>query len=278
MQTSSLNQRRHQKKRLGIVSIFHRFLGEKMVQTSSALAFTTLLAVVPLVTVVLSVAHVVPYFDQLMARLDMLVKDGLLPSGVAGSVVGSVGRFSHKAQQLTVAGLAFLGLTAVLLMNTVEHAFNNLWGAKPRRWLARLVLYIFAMAVWPFILGALAAAMSFAVSASLGFFDQPPWFRRGLLKAASMVLLVLFFWFLYYVVPNARVSRRAAFVGAVFSTLAFSAMQKVFELYLASSAMLKSIYGAFAVFPAFLVWLQISWAVVLFGGLIVATLDRPARH
>ena len=277
MKTYSHNRHVRQKQ-LGVVRIIHRFFSEKMIQTSSALAFTTLLALVPLVTVVLAVAGVVPYLDQLMMRLDVLVKDGLLPSGAAVSIAGSVGRFSHKAQQLTIAGLAFLGLTAVLLINTVERAFNNLWGAKPRPWLARLGLYVFAMAVWPFILGALAGAMSFAVSASLGLFDQPQWFRRGLLKAVSMALLVFFFSFLYYVVPNAKVSRRAAFVGAVFSTLAFSAMQKIFELYLTSSALLKSIYGAFAVFPAFLVWLQISWAVVLFGGLIVATLDRPARR
>lgn len=261
-----------------MVSIFRRFFDEKMMQASSALAFTTLLALVPLVTVVLSVAGTVPYLERLTVRLDVLVKDGLLPSGAAGLIAGSVGRFSHKAQQLTAAGLAFLGLTAIFLMTTVERVFNHLWGVESRPWFARLGLYVFAMAVWPFILGALAGAMSFAISASLGMFDPPQWFRQGSLKAVSMALLVSFFLFLYYVVPNTSVSRRAAFVGAVFSTLAFSAMQKVFELYLASSATLKSVYGAFAVFPAFLVWLQISWAVVLFGGLIVATLDRPMKR
>ena len=76
--------------------------------------------------------------------------------------------------------------------------------------------------------------------------------------------------------PNARVQRRAAIVAGIFAALVFSAMQKVFELYLVSSAMLKSIYGAFAIFPVFLVWLHLSWAVVLFGGLIAASFNRPA--
>ena len=67
-------------------------------------------------------------------------------------------------------------------------------------------------------------------------------------------------------------------VGGVFAALAFSLMQKVFEMFLVSSATLKSIYGAFAAFPVFLVWLHLSWAVVLFGGLIVATMSRPARR
>ncbi len=258
--------------------VFRRFRSENMMQTSSALAFTTLMALVPLVTVVLSVADAVPYLDILIARLDLLVREALLPAGAAGAIAGSIGRFSHKAQQLTLAGVGVLSITAFLLMNTIERAFNHLWRVKPRPVLARLRLYAFAMAVWPFVLGAVAAAMSFAVSASLGLFDESVWLRRLLLKAVSLILLGLFFSFLYYSVPNAMVSRRAAVFGGVFAALAFSAMQKIFELYLVSSAMLKSIYGAFAAFPVFLVWLHLSWAIVLFGGLIVAKLSRQVAR
>jgi len=258
--------------------VFRRFRSENMMQTSSALAFTTLMALVPLVTVVLSVADAVPYLDILIARLDLLVREALLPAGAAGAIAGSIGRFSHKAQQLTLAGVGVLSITAFLLMNTIERAFNHLWRVKPRPVLARLRLYAFAMAVWPFVLGAVAAAMSFAVSASLGLFDESVWLRRLLLKAVSLILLGLFFSFLYYSVPNAMVSRRAAVLGGVFAALAFSAMQKIFELYLVSSAMLKSIYGAFAAFPVFLVWLHLSWAIVLFGGLIVAKLSRQVAR
>lgn len=274
MQTQS----RHRQTRSKELGIFRRFLSENMMQTSSALAFTTLMALVPLVTLVLSVAGVIPYLDILISRLDLLVRDSLLPTGAAGMIASNIGRFSHKAQQLTVAGIAILSVTAFLLMNTIERAFNHLWHVKPRALLARLRLYVFVMAVWPFILGAVAAAISLAVSTSLGLFEEPVWFRRLLLKLVSMLLLWLFFSFLYYAVPNSQVSRRAALLGGLFATLAFSAMQKIFELYLASSAMLKSIYGAFAAFPVFLIWLHLSWAVVLFGGLIVAKLSRPTKH
>lgn len=277
MQTHSGN-RQARSKQFGSGGIFRRFLSENMMQTSAALAFTTLMALVPLVTVVLSVASVVPYLDVLTTRLDLLVRDSLLPSGAAGTIAGNITRFSHKAQKLTVAGIAILGVTAFLLMNTIERAFNHLWQVKPRPLLARLRLYVFAMIVWPFVLGAVAAAISFAVSTSLGLFDEPAWFRRGLLKVVSVVLLALIFSFLYYAVPNAAVSRRAAIVGGVFATLAFTAMQKIFELYLVSSAILKNIYGAFAAFPVFLVWLHLSWAVVLFGGLIAARVNSPAKR
>ncbi len=254
----------------GVVAVFHRFRSENMMQTSAALAFTTLMALVPLVTLVLSVADAIPFFDLLAARLDLMFRETLLPPGAASTIAGSIGRFSQQARQLTVPGIAVLSITAFMLMHTIERAFNHLWQVHPRPWLARLRLYLFAMIVWPFILGAVAGVVSFAVSASLGLFGEPLWIRRLALKAAAMLLLGLFFSFLYYAVPNAPVSRRAALLGGFFATLAFSAMQRVFESFLVGSAMLKSVYGAFAAFPLFLVWLNLSWAVVLFGGLIVA--------
>ena len=274
MQKRSRNRRRSS----GIsawLDIPRRFIGENMMQTSSALAFTTLMALVPLVTLVLSVADAVPYLNLLVNRLDILIREALLPIGAASAIVGSVGRFSHNAQQLTWAGIAMLAVTAFMLMHTIERTFNHLWLVKPRPWLARLRLYAFVMAVWPFLLGAVAGIVSFAVSTSLGFFDEPAWMRRLALKAVAMLLLGMFFAFLYYAVPNAPVSRRAAACGGLFASVAFALMQKFFEMYLVTSAMLKSIYGAFAAFPVFLVWLHLSWAVVLLGGLISAALtDR----
>ena len=261
-----------------LVYIVRRFRSENMMQTSSALAFTTLMALVPLVAVVLSLAGTVSFLEMLIARLDLLVQDALLPGGAAGTIAGSIGRFSHKAQGLTVAGIAVLSVTAMMLLHTIERTFNHLWQVKPRPLLVRLKLYAFVMAIWPFVLGAIAGAMSFAITVSLGFVDEPEWIRKFLLKALSVLLLWMFFTYLYYAVPNAPVPKKAALTGGLFATLAFSGMQRIFELYLVKSALLKSIYGAFAAFPVFLIWLHLSWVVVLIGGLIAATLSRPVRH
>lgn len=249
-----------------------------MAQTSAALAFTTLLAIVPLVALIAASANFIPFLDTFIHRLDALLIDSLLPQGAGGTIAGYLGKFARKATTLTVPGIAMLVATAYLLMHTIERAFNHLWRVEPRPLLARLKLYAFVMAAWPFMLGAVAAAMSYAVTASLGLIDESTWLRRLLLKAASLLFLGLFFAFLYYAVPNVKVARRAAAAGGIFATLAFSGMQKGFELYLGSFGTLKSIYGAFAAVPIFLVWLHLSWAVVLIGGLIAATGFRPARR
>lgn len=247
-------------------------------QTSAALAFTTLLAIVPLVSVIVAVTASLPFLDMFVGRLDSLLRDNLLPAGASGAIAGGIARFSRKAQELTALGIAALGVTAFFMVMTIEHAFNHVWQVKPRPLLVRLRLYLTAMIVWPFLMGAVVVAVSFAVSTSLGLFDEPVWVRQGVLKGLSMVLMALFFSFLYYFVPNADVLRKAAFVGGVFAALAFSAMQKLFEIYLASSLVLSSVYGAFSAIPVFLVWLDLSWAVVLFGGLIVAALSGPVKR
>src|SRR5574343_937841 len=139
-------QRNAGRSRSGILVMLKRFFGENMTQTSAALAFETLISLVPLVAVVLSVAGAVPYFDLLITRLDVVVKDALLPSGAAGTIAGNIGRFSHKAQDLTLAGIGLLAVTAFMLLQTIERAFNHLWRVSPRPILSRLRLYVFVMA------------------------------------------------------------------------------------------------------------------------------------
>lgn len=268
--------RRNRRQAARATGILRRFLAENMLQTSAALAFTTLLALVPLIAVVVAVADLIPYFDLLLGRLTGVLRETLLPSGAAGTIAGGIERFSGRAQRLTVAGLALLAVTAFLLMQTIERAFNHLWQVEPRPLVARLGLYAFAMLVWPFLLGAVALASSLALSASLGLLDDLPWARSLLPQAVSSLLLGLFFAFLYYAVPNARVSRRAALLGGAFATVAIAGMQRLFEFYLTASGVFRSVYGAFSAIPIFLVWLHLSWAIVLFGGLLAARLNRPA--
>lgn len=242
-----------------------------MAQTAAALAFTTLLALVPLVTVVVAVSSLIPFLDTLLQRLDALLIETLLPKGAGGAIAGYLGKFSQKAQQLTLTGLAFLALTALMLMHTIERAFNHLWQVQPRPFLQRLKRYALVMAVWPIALGAITAFISYALTLSLGFVDESTAVRRTLFKWTYITLMGVFFAYLYYSVPNAKVSRLGAGLGGLFATLEIALMQKGFEVYLASFGTFKSIYGGFAVAPIFLVWLHFSWAVVLIGALIAAT-------
>jgi membrane protein len=255
-------------------TFFSRFKEENMAMVSAALAFTTLLALVPLVTVAVSFVSAFPYFDVIVGRLDSFFVDVLLPSKSGKTIVTYVMTFVQKSRRLTGMGLFLLGATSFFLLSTIERTFNHLWNAKqPRPLLRRLRLYTTVIILGPLILGAMAGAMSFAVTTAMGFMDEPTSLHRELFKYAPLLLLWGFFSFLYHSVPNAHVAKHHAILGAFIATVLFALMQKGFELYLTKFAAYSVMYGSFSAMPIFLLWLYLSWVVIMAGALFVATLS-----
>ena len=104
--------------------------------------------------------------------------------------------------------------------------------------------------------------------------DEPPWVRRLLFNAMGLAIPALFIGGLYYAVPHTRVEPRNAAWAGLFAALVFLFMQKAFEFYLSNFPSYTVIYGAFATVPIFLLWLYLSWAVILLGALVAATLPQ----
>lgn len=259
------------------VRLYRRFREEKFTQLAASLSFTTLLSIVPLVAVLLAIASVLPFFGTLLGQIDNFLIANLLPGKTGGVVAKYTYQFSQKASRLTVAGLVMLAVTAVLLMSSIEKAFNHLWQvAKPRAIWQRLGLYGVVMIVGPVVAGALLAVSSFVISKSLGVFGESLWVRQTLLKALAAVMLCGFFTFLYYAVPNAVVRPRNALIGGLLATGGVAGLQYLFEAYLLNMPTYTLIYGAFATLPIFLLWTYLCWVVVLVGALVVANFEAPS--
>jgi membrane protein len=258
-----------------VVRIAQRFVEENFDQISASLAFTTLLSLVPLVALMLGLVAAVPFFSGFIEQLDQYLVGHLLPSGNAGMITQYILQFSHKAAKVTLVGTAVLVITVTFLLLTIERAFNHVWsvaGARP--WLLRFRLYAVVLALWPLVVGGVVAAISYAVTTSLGFVDEPPWLRRFLVNVMGLIITALFIGGLYYAVPFTRVAKRDAAWAGLVAALGFVVMQKAFELYLANFPSYTVVYGAFATVPIFLLWLYLSWAVILLGALVAATLPE----
>ena len=255
------------------LAVAARFREEHFAQAAASLAYTTLLSLVPLTAMVLAIVAVFPIFSGVVEQVDNFLVANLMP-GKTGTVVAKyVTNFSLKAGRLTSVGFALLAFTAFLLLANLEQTFNRVWRVStPRPFAARLQLYVTVLLLGPLVLGSVFGAISFAVTESLGLINEPPWLRQVLFKLTSLFVLGEFLTFLYRAVPNAYVERRNALVGGVAAALAFSLMQRGFEVYLANFPSYTLIYGAFAAVPIFLLWLYLSWVVILIGALIVATL------
>ncbi|MDX9706448.1 MAG: YihY family inner membrane protein [Azospira sp.] len=261
-----------------VLRVIRRFGEEDFGQVSASLAFTTLLSVVPLAALVLALVSAFPAFASFVEHVDRLLVAHLLPAGSAGLIADRIVQFSRRAADVSGWGVAVLAVAAFLLMNTIEHAVNRAWRVREsRRIWRRIVLYTAVTAVWPLFFGALLAAVSSALTTSLGLFGEVHWMRAPLFKGASLAALVLFFAFLYRTLPNAVVRWRHAFAAGAVAAVGFLALQRGFALYLAYFPTYRAIYGAFATVPIFLLWVYLSWATILVGALVAATLPGFER-
>jgi membrane protein len=254
-----------------------RFRAERCVQTAASLAFTTLLALVPLLAIALVLISKFELFAGLGEALRGFLLANLLPDK-AGKIIATYAlQFSHKAGQLTAIGTAMIVVTATMLMLSVDHAFGRIWRVKqPRPLLRRVAIYLGVLVLGPIVLGASIATATYLFTASLGLVDEPRWVTNFFLKMLPVALLAALFALLYFVVPNRRVEPWHAVAGGVVAAAGFSLIQRMFGIYIAQFPTYTLIYGAFATVPIFLVWLYLSWLVVLVGALTAAVLgDLP---
>src|SRR6185436_132520 len=255
------------------LAVFWRFYEERGLQTAGSLTYTTLLSIVPLITVALAVATAFPVFDDAIGALQLFLLENVLPDAAGiDTITDQISAFSTNAGRLTAIGLAFFFVTAVMLMTTIDTALNHLFRVQRRRpVLQQVLMYWAVITLGPILIGGSLSMTSFAVGASFG------WLKLG--YVADAVLAVLPFVFtclalmlLYAVVPYRHVRARDAIIGGVLAGVAFEFAKRGFALYIGRFPTYSLIYGAFATIPIFLVWLYMSWVVVLAGATLTAIL------
>ncbi len=242
----------------------------QLAATASSLAFLTLLAIVPVMTVVLLVLASVPAFAGAREQLqDFLAANLLLPQ-VADAVMSHVNEFAAAAGRLSLLGTMVFVVTAFSTMLTIDHTLNGIWrSARPRPLVTRLGLYWITLTLGPLLLAALIA-INVRIDSAIGDvgwqldLDAPTW----LPWVFTTLLLAL----VYRVVPNRPVRLVHALAGAGSAALLLELLKGGLQLYVTAFPTYEVVYGAFSVLPVFLLWLFALWLVVLFGALVAANL------
>jgi membrane protein len=248
-----------------------RFREDRLGLTASSLTFTTLIGLVPLMTVMLSLFSAFPIFNRFEAALQQYFLQSLVPDNIARPVLKALTQFAGQAHKLGAVGLAVLLVTALALVFTIDRTLNNIWRVpRPRPWAQRLLVYWAAITLGPLLLGASLAMTSYAISASRGVVDSLPGGVGLLLGLLEVGLLAAGFAGLFRFVPNAPVRWAHAWAGGVFVSLAFQVAQKALAWYLNAVPTYSVVYGAFATGPIFLLWIYLGWVIVLLGAVIAA--------
>src|SRR6266516_2318701 len=254
-----------------LAHVFKRFNQDRCLQIASSLTFTTLLALVPLVTLTLALMSAFPIFSGLGEHIHAFLLANMLPEKAGKVVSGYIEQFSGRAGSLTALGTAVLAVAAFMMMFTIEGAFNSIWRvSRPRPVAQRILIYWATLTLGPVLIGASLSMTSYIVGASLGLSRQIPFAGSAILGFVPFVLTCAAFTLLYYIVPNRPVEPRHALVGGLVAALAFEIMKRSFALYIAQFPTYTLVYGAFAVIPVFLLWIYLSWVVIVIGALITA--------
>lgn len=253
---------------------WERFVEDRCLQTAGALAYTSVFALVPLTAAVLGILAAFPGFADWRDQITQWVFENFVPA--AGSTVqGYITQFADNASKATAVGVLVLLFSAVSLMMSIEDAFNRIWRVQvARRASARFVIYWTALTLGPLLLVAVLAISSYAFA--LPFIDAAE--AQFSIKAKVLAVLpFLIVWAAmvaaYAVIPNRSVRMRDALIGSLVAALMFEAAKRGFALYATKYASYQQVYGALAMVPIFILWIYLSWAIVLFGASLTASLS-----
>lgn len=253
----------------------NRFREDRLGLTAGSLTFTTLISLVPLLTVGLAAFTAFPQFAAFQQAIERFLFQNLVPDGIARPVLSALTRFAGQASQLGAWSLAMLVVTSLALLMTIDRSLNDLWRVRRRRSLAQRVLMYWALlTLGPLVLGASLTLTSWVLSASRGWVGELPGGLGMIFETIQFLLVAGGLAAFFHGVPHAPVQWSHAWVGGVVFAVSAEVAKSLLGWYLTSVSPLRSIYGAFSVVPILLLWVYLMWVLVLLCAVLVAEIPR----
>lgn len=251
-----------------------RFINDRGPTQAASLSYASLLAMVPLLAVGLSFLAGFPAFESWRVSLQQFAFQSFLPD-TGMEISKQIAIFVENAGRLTATGLFALVVTSVLLLADIQGSLNEIWRVTtPRSWRARLMVYWTLLTLGPLLIGASLSVSSYAF-ARMEWFDQTNFATSVVIaRVVSTALATLGFTLMYVVVPHRSVRISHALVGGAVAGIAFELLKWGFGLYMRNFPSYQLVYGAVAAVPIFLVWMYLSWVVILFGAEVAAALPE----
>ncbi len=251
--------------------LVRQFVDNDCPSRAGALTYTTLFAVVPMMTVAYAMLSILPAYDGVAERIESFIFQNAVPESSA-VIQEYLGQFSRRARGLSIIGFAFLFFTTFMLLVTIEGTFNAIWQvAERRRGMQRFLVYWGVMSLGPtMIMGGILISVyvtSLPLLTDLDLFGLD----GVVLGYLPLILTCLGFTVLFFAMPNTQIHLSHAFVGGFLTMLMLEVAKDGFNLVMAHSSV-TSIYGAFAAVPFFLFWMYMVWVLILSGAIFVRTL------
>lgn len=246
---------------------------ERLPQVAGSLTFTTVLAIVPLLTIALALFTTFPLFNAFRKALEAYFIQNLMPKTIANTIIGNLNLFASKASRLSAIGAVFLIGTAVAMIEIVDRTFNQIWRVKIKRaFMQRIVVYWAIVTLGPLLIGISITITSYLFTATNSVVSSMPLIGNLFYTLVSILLTTGAFTLLYMVVPNKQVDWKDALTGGVMASIAFEVTKRLFAIFIAQFPTYTMVYGALAAIPIFLIWIYLCWLIALSGAVVAAAL------
>jgi len=253
--------------------IFDEFVKDNCLQTAASLAYTTLLSLVPLAAISLAILSRFKFSPETVQDLLMQY---LLPTASASFqevIVENIQKFARNTAALSILGGLVLAFTAVALLNTAEGSFNSIWRVtEKRKLLSKFMAFWSVVTVSPILVAAsIVLSSKFYHVRLVGSLLEHELIRSSIQYFLPLLVIFGVIFLAYRVLPNTKVNAFPAVIGAIVATALFSYARWGFGIYITQYAHFNKIYGILGTLPAFLIWIYISWVIVLFGAEVTFT-------
>lgn len=250
-----------------ILFVIRRFEADRCRDQAGSLTYTTLFAVVPMLTVFLVIISSIKALEPARQQLQQMIYSNFLPkTSIAFDKAFNV--FTENSSNLTVIGVLFLFITTVLMLTSIESVFNRIWRVKEtRNGIIGFMRYWTIISLGPILLGSAFVISSTLASMNILSNNFAGYEVDGtaLFAVISFALTTLGFFILYWTIPNRSVPIKAAAIAGVFGAVAFELLKNLFGFVMTNFTSYTLVYGAFAAVPIFLLWIFLSWNIVLLG-------------
>ena len=249
--------------------LLRKFLDDQCTETASALTYQTMFAVVPLLMVAYLLINAVPALAGVDKQIEDFIFTNIVPENV-GVIREYLTDFSTQARGLGAVSLGFLAFTAFWMLLTIEKTFNRIWHVtEPRQGYQRLLMYWAVLTLAPFV--GIAGIVITGYVLSLPYVSDVAG-SSYFLWVVPLTLNTSVFTLVYVTVPNCYVPLRHAVKGGFLVAVALELTKYSFGFFVSRTSF-EDIYGAFATFPLFLIWIYLSWTIILMGAELVKSVS-----
>ena len=243
---------------------FKGFKEDNCLTYATALTFYTLFSIVPVLALIFAIAKGFGYEKNLQEQIlqnyseysDILTNAFVYANSMLSNARGGV---------IAGFGIVLLLWSVMQLLVNIEDSFNDVWEVTiGRTWIRKVTDYLTIMLVGPLLL-IVSGGLTVAIQTRIGNMHLLGFVGTFFIKLLAYALIVGVFTFLYRVMPNTKVKIKPAFVAAIIATVLFEFVGWGYIRFQVGANRLNAIYGGFAALPLFLIWVQYSWYIVLFG-------------